>query len=103
MNGLRPSSWGTAVLLLVLGCAQKGALAQDHHASAQERAATLAPDEPQWRVPTLHAGGVVLGSRVALSVLWPEAFDPTAVTRNRRQFAQSWSSWPAWDQDAALF
>ena len=85
---------GICVLLVSLVC---GGVA------AQEEAALLVPEEPQWWVPTLHATGVVVGSRVALSVMWSEAFDPLEFERNRSQLATSWSSPPSWDADAAAF
>lgn len=36
-----------------------------------------APPAPAWRVPAAHAGGLLVGMRVAVGVLWPEAYDPT--------------------------
>ena len=35
------------------------------------------PEDASWRVPIAHAGGVLLGMRVAASIAWPRAYDPT--------------------------
>jgi Domain of unknown function (DUF3943) len=37
----------------------------------------LPPSAPSWRVPAAHAAGVLLGMRLAVSVAWPDAYDPT--------------------------
>jgi len=54
-------------------------------------------DHPDWVVPSAHAAAVLAGQRIALSVLWPDAFDPTTVGANASRFADGWSSWPAYD------
>lgn len=36
--------------------------------------------EPSWRVPLAHAGGVVLGMRLAASAAWPGAYDPSRLS-----------------------
>lgn len=40
---------------------------------------------PSWWVPAAHAGGVLVGMRLAVSLAWPEAYDPTRLAEMRRQ------------------
>src|SRR5512138_950497 len=46
-------------------------------ASPPEAAAPSAPSRPSWTVPAAHAGGILLGMRISVGVLWPETYDPT--------------------------
>lgn len=99
---LRTAAAGVIVLLLV---------AFPSAARTQQRAPSAAPEaegEPRWLLPTAHAAGVLLVTRVGLSVLWPDSFDVTRVEENARTFRESWSEpprldagggWLGWDGD----
>ena len=54
-------------------------------------------------MPGVHAAAVLAGQRVALSVLWPESFDPTTVGANASRLATAWSSGPRLDTRAPWF
>ena len=45
--------------------------------------------------PNVRAASLVVTNRVALSVLWPEDFDPTTVEENTDRFKLNWSRKPA--------
>ncbi len=40
---------------------------------------------PSWRVPAAHAAGVLLGMRLAVSLAWPRAYDPTRFSAQGEQ------------------
>ena len=58
--------------------------------------ATRQRDSAGWMVPQLHSAGVLLGTRIGASIIWPDAFDPRRVERNGGQFADSWRLPPQW-------
>lgn len=53
-----------------------------------------APSEPSWRVPAAHAGGVLLGMRLAVSLAWPAAYDPTRFSSGGRQLRLAYTRPP---------
>jgi len=56
-----------------------------------------------WLVPQLHTAGVLLITRIGASIAWPDAFDPTEVSRNAKNFGRAWTSAPEFDTDASFF
>lgn len=72
------------------------------------RGLALAPPEelsapaPDWTVPAAHAGGVLLGMRLAVSVAWPEAYDPTRGGEMREQLRLAYTRGPEFDRSRAL-
>jgi hypothetical protein len=57
---------------------------------------------PSWRVPTAHAGGVLLGMRLSLGIVWPDAYDPTRFGAERRQLRVAYTRPPELRTDRAL-
>jgi hypothetical protein len=73
--------------------------------------ALLAGDEPppaadgrgaSWSVPAAHAGGLMLGMRVTLSVAWPESYDPTGVDAMRDNLRLAYTRAPELHTGASL-
>ena len=66
----------------------------------------LHPERPQqrsWLIPTAHAGGLMAGMRLSLSLLWPESFNPLPLSRSFDTFRQNWSRAPHFETERALF
>jgi hypothetical protein len=49
---------------------------------------------PNWRVPVAHAGGLLVGMRLSLVLLWPDAYDPTRFGEERRQLRVAYTRPP---------
>jgi hypothetical protein len=103
----------TAVLLLgtalasTTGVADGGAAPDPLPVSATE-GMSLAPAPPSssspiWTVPVWHTTGVVLGMRLGLSILWPEAYAPLPLERSARQYRLAWTMPPEYRRDRRLF
>jgi hypothetical protein len=52
------------------------------------------PEPPGWSVPAAHAGGVLLGMRLAVGVAWPDAYDPTRLEREKAQLRLAYTRPP---------
>jgi hypothetical protein len=50
--------------------------------------------ETSWKVPALHAAGVVIGMRAAASALWPAAYDPTRFSDEGRNLKAAFTRPP---------
>ena len=66
---------------------------------------TAAPEAaaPDWMVPAAHAGGFLLGMRVTVSALWPDAYDPTRWSEERAQLKLAYTRPPDFRRDRMLF
>lgn len=64
---------------------------------AQERHAE------SWVIPTLHAGGQLVIQRVALSLLYANAFTLDDPDRAARSFARAWTTPPLFDASRRVF
>lgn len=53
-----------------------------------------AQPEPSWSVPVAHAGGVLLGMRLAVSLRWPDAYDPSRRASQERQLRLAYTRPP---------
>lgn len=73
----------SAVLLPILLAAEGGASPR-----------LEAPARPSWSVPVAHAGGVLLGMRLAVSLRWPDAYDPTRLASQERQLRLAYTRPP---------
>lgn len=60
-------------------------------------------EKPQWLVPSLHSLAIVTGTRITVSLLWPNAFDITQVSQNADNFGRAWTSWPEFDPQESFF
>jgi hypothetical protein len=60
--------------------------------------AALLP-EPSWTVPAAHAGGLLLGMRLTVSLAWPSAYDPTRWSEEREQLRRSFTRPPEFRRD----
>ena len=61
-----------------------------------------APAEASWTVPIVHSLGLLAGMRLALSLAWPEAYDPFPLRRSTRQFARAYDRPPEFRRDRWL-
>jgi hypothetical protein len=52
------------------------------------------PSRTSWAVPAAHAGGFLLGMRISVGVLWPEAYDPTRLAAEGRQLRLAYTRPP---------
>jgi hypothetical protein len=52
------------------------------------------PTDTIWSVPIAHSAGVLVGMRLSLSVLWPDAYAPLPIERSGRQLRRSYSAPP---------
>ncbi len=95
-----------SLALLAAAVASATAPATDAPAPAappvSARAPDLAPSARTWTVPAAHAGGVLLGMRLALSVAWPDAYDPTRGADMRRQLRIAYTMPPEFDASRGL-
>jgi hypothetical protein len=57
---------------------------------------------PTWTVPLAHSAGVLVGMRLSLSVLWPDAYDPLPLARSTRQFGRAYQGPPEFRGDRGL-
>jgi hypothetical protein len=60
------------------------------------------PPETSWTVPIVHGVGLLAGMRLALSVAWPEAYDPLPLSRSGHQFARAYRGPPEFRRDRWL-
>jgi hypothetical protein len=70
--------------------------------AAEPSAAGEARPAPSWQVPVAHAGGVLLGMRISLGLLWPEAYDPTRFAGQRDQLRLAYTRPPELRRDRTL-
>lgn len=63
-----------------------------------------APDAPtpNWRVPVAHSAGLLLGMRVALSVAWPRAYDPSRLGESARSLQAAYTHAPEFHRGVPL-
>jgi hypothetical protein len=60
------------------------------------------PPETTWTVPIVHSVGLLTGMRLALSVAWPDAYDPFPLRRSGQQFERAYNQAPEFRRDRAL-
>jgi hypothetical protein len=58
--------------------------------------------EPIYTVPLAHTAGVILGMRLALSLMWPDAYDPIPLGRSADQYTLAWTRPPEYRRDRGL-
>jgi hypothetical protein len=61
-----------------------------------------APATTTWTVPLVHTAGLLTGMRLALSVAWPDAYDPLPLHRSGQQFARAYQQPPEFRRDRPL-
>jgi hypothetical protein len=54
---------------------------------------------PVWSVPVGHAAGVLVGMRLGLTVIWPQAYDPRPFHRSAEQFKLAYTRPPEYRTD----
>jgi len=59
--------------------------------------------ELDWSVPHLHSLAVVGGTRLSLSLIWPEAYAVRPVSANWDRFCRAWTTEAAWDGNRGFF
>lgn len=64
--------------------------------------AAAATPAASWAVPAAHAGGVLLGMRLAVSAAWPEGYDPTRFRSEREHLRLAFTRPPEFRRDRAL-
>lgn len=74
----------------------------DTPAPAGPAGAAAARPRLEWTVPAAHAGGVLLGMRLAVNVAWPSAYDPTRLDEAREQLRLAFTRPPEFRRDRAL-
>jgi hypothetical protein len=62
--------------------------------AAGDPATPAAPPAASWRVPAAHAGGLLLAMRLSVGVAWPDAYDPTRFSSERRQLRLAYTRPP---------
>jgi hypothetical protein len=60
------------------------------------------PALPVYTVPAAHTAGLLIGMRLGVSLLWPEAYDPLPVERSWQQYKQAWTRPPELRRDRGL-
>jgi hypothetical protein len=55
-----------------------------------------------WAVPIGHAAGVLVGMRVALSAMWPAAYDPLPVDRSAHRLGAAFRGAPELRRDRGI-
>ncbi len=60
------------------------------------------PARPGWSVPAAHAGGVLLGVRISVGFLWPEAYDPTRFREEGEQLRLAYTEPPEFRRERTL-
>jgi hypothetical protein len=65
---------------------------------------TSAPpaDEAHYAVPLAHAAGVLVGMRLGVSLLWPEAYDPFPLERSAERYRLAFTTAPDFRRDRRL-
>lgn len=59
--------------------------------------------EPLLLVPLVHTGGVILGMRLSLSIIWPDAYNPVPWSRSFSQFKRAYREPPEFRRERSLF
>jgi hypothetical protein len=83
-----------ALALAALFASASAPSAQGAEVAAPDAPAELAPS---WAVPAAHAGGLMLGMRVGVSLAWPASYDPTDWDAQREQLRLSFTRPPEFD------
>ena len=93
--------WRFSVVLGV-GCLllSQQALAEAPPTPIQQPIEAEAPD---WLLPSCHSAAILVATRAGLSLLWPEAYDPSQFASNWESFKGSYSGLPEFDSQAAFF
>jgi hypothetical protein len=60
------------------------------------------PLRPVYLVPLAHAGGVLAGMRLSLSIIWTEAYDPFPLSRSLAQLERAYTEPPELRRDRGL-
>jgi hypothetical protein len=47
--------------------------------------------QPSWGRPVAHSAALLVGMRLSLGVIWPEAYDPTRYREQRHQLARAFT------------
>ena len=58
--------------------------------------------EPIYSVPLGHAAGMLVGMRLGVSLLWPQAYDPLPLEHSLQQYKLAWTQPPEFRRDRAL-
>ncbi|MEZ4229930.1 MAG: DUF3943 domain-containing protein [Polyangiaceae bacterium] len=91
-----------AASLTVLILASWGRAAASQESASSEPTRRLQLDEPNLLVPSLHAGGLLLGMRLGEAYIWPDPFaDP--VSSWGEHYEAALTQPPKWDSDAPPF
>jgi hypothetical protein len=94
----------TAVVLLALAVAPSST-PLSAPASATETsvgATVVTAPRPVWLVPSLHAAGVLVGMRVAVTALWPRFYDLSSLGRDGAQLRLAYTEPPDFRRDRPL-
>jgi hypothetical protein len=61
------------------------------------------PEDASWRVPIAHASGLLFGMRIAASVAWPQAYDPTRFSDEAHNLKLAFTMPPDFRPQLGLF